>query len=69
MLKKFISIVRTVEKYNFDFTNRKIAFFSSPAGTVLRSKEDFFQYENGEIIGRRYFEIVELLSRFERVKS
>jgi len=46
------------EKYNYDFTDKKVAFFSSPGGTVLRSKSDFFRIEEGKIVGFKYFDIV-----------
>ncbi len=46
------------EIYAYDFTNKKVVFFSSPGGTVLRSKSDFFRRENGKTIGFEYFDIV-----------
>lgn len=46
------------EIYTYDFTNKKVAFFSSLSGTVLLSKNDFFRIENGNTIGAEYFDIV-----------
>jgi len=55
---EFLNSNLNTEKYTFDFTNKKVAFFSSPGGTVLRSKSDFFQIEDGNTIGIEYFDIV-----------
>ncbi|WP_044206982.1 hypothetical protein [Flammeovirga sp. OC4] len=55
---KFLNSNLNTEKYTYDFTNKKVAFFSSPGGTVLRSKSDFFRTEDGITVGVEYFDIV-----------
>lgn len=55
---EFLNSNLDTEKYSFDFTDKKVAFFSSPGGTVLRSKSDFFRIEDGELMGVEYFDIV-----------
>lgn len=30
-------------RFSYNFSNKKVVFFSSPGGTVLRSKSDFFR--------------------------
>lgn len=34
------------DKYDFDFSGKKVAFFSSPGGVVMRSKKDYFYYDD-----------------------
>lgn len=55
---EFLNANLNTEIYTYDFTNKKVAFFSSPGGKVLRSKIDFFRIENGKTIGAEYFDIV-----------
>ncbi|MBD0404085.1 hypothetical protein [Flammeovirga sp. EKP202] len=55
---EFLNSNLNTEKYTYDFTNKKVAFFSSPGGTVLRSKSEFFRTEDGITVGVEYFDIV-----------
>lgn len=55
---KFLNDNLDSEKYTYDFTDKKVGFFSSPGGTVLRSKSDFFRTEIDKIIEPPFFSIV-----------
>lgn len=55
---EFLNSNLNTEKYTYVFTNKKVAFFSSPGGTVICSKYDFFHIEDGKTIGVKHFDIV-----------
>jgi hypothetical protein len=45
-------------RFSYNFTNKKVAFFSSPGGTILRSKNDFFQTDKNDNYITSFFSIV-----------
>jgi hypothetical protein len=55
---EFLNSNLNTEIYTYNFTNKKVAFFSSLGGTNLHSKNDFFRIENGKTINIEHFDIV-----------